>query len=97
MKWIEKNIKYPKIIESIISVFLVFSQFSMNCRYLNNPIQFILKHSTSLLDTLQLIAMGSQRGGIDLPCFGDGVDRNTVAAVKTTPNTIIAQKQYIGK
>ena len=39
--------------------------------YLNNPIQFILKQPVSLFDLLQLIAVGDQRGGIDLSGFDE--------------------------
>ena len=36
---------------------------------LNNPIQLIFEDVVSLLDVCQLIAVGDQRGGIDLSLF----------------------------
>ena len=89
MKWMEKNIKYPKIIESIISVFLVLLEKSRSYRNLNNPIQFILKEMICLLDILQLIAMGDQRGGIDFALFDEAEDLGTVAAVDTAGVVLI--------
>ena len=35
----------------------------------NNPIQLVLKEVVSLLDIFQLIAVGDQRGGVDLALF----------------------------
>ena len=39
--------------------------------HLNNPIHFILTEVICLLDIFQLIAVGDQRGGIDLIGFDE--------------------------
>ena len=49
---------------------------------LNNPIQLVLKEAVSLLDVLQLIAVGDQRQCIDLVCFNESENLGTVAAVE---------------
>ena len=53
---------------------------SHNCN-LNNPIQLILKEVVSILNIFQLIAMGNQRGSINLACFDEGKDLVAVAAI----------------
>ena len=51
--------------------------------HLNNPIQLIFKEVVSLLNILQLIAVGDQRGSIDLAFFDEGKDLGAVAAIDT--------------
>ena len=56
------------------------------CRHsnLNNPIQLVFKEVVSFLDILQLIAVGDQRGGIDLALFDQAENLGAVAAVDAT-------------
>ena len=49
--------------------------------HLNNPIQFVLEEVVSLLNILQLIAVGDQRGGVDFALLDEGEDFSAVAAV----------------
>ena len=49
---------------------------------LNNPIRFVFKEVVSLLNVLQLIAVGDQRQCIDLVCFNEGEDLSAAAAVE---------------
>ena len=49
--------------------------------HLNNPIQLVLKDMVSFFDIFQLIAVGDQRGGINLACFDEGENFGAVAAV----------------
>ena len=58
-------------------------------RNLNNPIQLILKEVISLLNVLQLIAVGDQRGGIDFALFNQAEDLGAVAAVDTVGVVLI--------
>ena len=50
---------------------------------LNNPIQLILKEVVSFFNILQLVAVGDQRGSIDLTCFNEGKNLSAVAAIDT--------------
>lgn len=47
----------------------------------NNPIQFIFKEVVSLLDICELIAVGNQRGGVDLALLDQAQNLRAVAAV----------------
>ena len=56
--------------------------FLFDC-HLNDPIQLVFKDAVSFFNILQLVAVGDQRGGVDLSCFDEGENFGAVAAVHT--------------